>query len=279
MSAESLCEILLELDQRNFAHVLSAVALACLTSRTPDAHRSDSKCWWGEHGFSLSTAIDEPALFDAADKFVREIRWVPGMGKKEHGSFVMGKELGSNPFISLADNGERTSPFKMFAANQEPAKDLLDKQQKKLRSPDATESWLTQIAYDVSSWGFDSRVGSHAYDQGFSSNEEGSGDQDPTYPAVELLSIAAASFFTAIQGWQIDENTVGYAIWSEPVSVLLMPYAVAGRLAGLPSQRYRVAKRGASYGSGASFKFFPEAVPQDNRRRKVYERRTANRGH
>ncbi len=268
---------MLELYQRNFAHVLSATALACLTARIPDAHPSASQCWWGEFGFSLSTAIDEAALFRAADAFVRNIQWIPGMGGKEHGTFVVGSELGTNPFISLADRGQDTSPFKTFAANQEPAKDLLDKQREKLRSPDESESWLSQTAHGVSSWGFDARVGSHAYDQGFSSNDEGSGDLDPIYTSVELLSISAASFFVPIQGWQIDEDAVGYAIWSQPVSLSLMPYAIAGRLAGFPAQRYRVTTRGGSYGKGAAFRFFPEAVPQDSRRRKVYERRTPNR--
>jgi len=278
MSNDNLRGISLELDERNFAHVLSAVALVCLASRTPDAHPSESKCWWGEHGFSLSTAIEGAMLFDIADKFIRDIRWIPGIGGKEHGTFLVGSEIGSNPFISLADSGQDTSPLKTFAANQEPAKDLLDKQREKLLSPDGTESWLFQTAPGISSWGFDARVGSHAYDQGFSSNDEGSGDRDPIYPAVELLSIAAASFFVAIQGWQVDENSVGYAIWPQPVSMLLMPYAVAGRLAGIPARRYRVATRGGSYGKGAAFRYFPEAVPADDGRRKTNEHRTTNRG-
>ena len=277
MSNDGLGEILLELDERNLAHVLSAVALASVASRIPDANPSESVCWWGERGFRLRTAIDEARLIEVADKFVRTIRWIPGFGGKEHGTFVADGELGSNPFISLADNGQDSSPLKTFAANQEPAKDLLDKQRERLKPPGTNDSWISQVAYGISSWGFDSRVGSHAYDLGFSSNDEGSGELDPIYPAVELLSIAAASFFVPIQGWQTDENAIGYAIWSQPVSASLMPHAIAGRLLGFPAKLYRVTTRGGAYGKGGAFRFFPEALPADSLRRKGYERRTENR--
>lgn len=277
MSNNSLREIPLPLDERNLAHVLSAVTFAALTSRLPDARPFESACWWCDEGFVLKTAISQAALLDAADAFLRNVRWVSGIGGKEQGTFIADNEIGSNPFISLADNGQEKSPLKTFAANQEPAKDLLDKQRESLQPPGTTASWLCQMAYGISSWGFDSRVGSHAYDLGFSSNDEGSGERDPIYPAVELLSIAAASFFAAIQGWQVDENTVGYAIWSRPVPLSSVPSTVAGRLYGLPARRYRVATRGGAYGKGGAFRFFPEAVPDNNPLRKRYERRTENR--
>jgi hypothetical protein len=277
MSNDRLHEIPIPLDERNLAHVLSAVAFAVLSSRVTDTRPFKSVCWWGEQEFVLKTAIGQAALFDAADRFLRNIRWVAGVGGKEHGTFMAENEIGSNPFISLAENGLENSPFKTFAANQEPAKDLLDKQRGSLQPPDPTASWLGQMAYGISSWGLDSRVGSHAYDLGFSSNDEGSGERDPIYPAVELLSIAAASFFAAIQGWQVDENTVGYTIWSQPIAVSLVPYAVTTRLDGLSSRQYRVTTRGGAYGKGGAFRFFPEAVPDTDRLRKGYERRTENR--
>jgi hypothetical protein len=282
MSNEGLREITLQLDERNLAHVLSGMALVALISRIPDARPSESTCWWGEQDFLLKTATGEATLFDAADKFLRSIRWLSGVGGKkltgkEQGIFVADGEFGSNPFLSLAEDGESSSPFKTFSARQEPAKDLLDKQRKSLQPPYLTTSWLSQIAYGISSWGFDSRVGSHAYDLGFSSFDDGSGECDPIYPAIELLSIAAASFFTCLQGWQKDEGTVEYTIWPQPLSVALAQYAVAGRLDELPSRRYGVTTRGGAYGKGGAFRFFPEAVPDDNQPRKKYERRTKSK--
>ncbi|MCL5744921.1 MAG: hypothetical protein M1541_13515 [Acidobacteria bacterium] len=277
MNNDCLHQISLPLDERNLAHVLSAVTFAVLSSRMPDARPFESACWWTEHEFVLKTAIGQATLFDAADKFLRSIRWISGVGGKEHGTFIAENEIGSNPFISLAENGQESSPFKTFAANQEPAKDLLDKQRESLQPPASTPSWLCQMAYGISSWGLDSRVGSHAYDLGFSSNDEGTGERDPIYPAVELLSIAAASFFAALQGWQMDEDTVAYAIWSQPVAVSLVPYIIAGRLYEFPARLYRVATRGGAYGKGGAFRFFPEAVPDSNRVRKGYERKTENR--
>ncbi len=262
MSNDGLHQLLLPLDERNLAHVLSAVAFAALTSRSPDARPGESTCWWDERGFVLKTALGQAALFGAADEFVRSVRWVPGIGGKEQGTFAAAGEVGSNPFISLADDGRANSPFKTFAANQNPADHLLNQQRDRLKPPNPSDQWLSQLETGISSWGFDSRVGSHAYDLGFSSNEEGSDKLDPIYPAIELLSIAAASFFASVQAWQSGENAAGYSIWTQPISVSLVSYAVAGRLGGLPARRYHVKNHGGSYGSGAGFKFFPEATLQ-----------------
>jgi hypothetical protein len=265
MSNDGRNELSLPLDERNLSHVLSAIALAALTARASGAQMPDATCWWNEREFVLTTAFTESSLFDAADAFVRSLRWIPGFGGKEQGTFVAGTELGSNPFISLADGGQENSPFKTFAANQNPAEHLLDPQRKSLKAPDETSSWLFQMEAGISSWGLDSRVGSHAYDQGFSSNEEGSGDLDPIYPAIELLSIAAASFFTAVQAWQSDRTTVWYTVWTQPISVSMVSYAVAGHLGGIQARRYRVNNRAAAYGKGGAFRFFPEAMLQSQK--------------
>ncbi|MGD0498361.1 MAG: hypothetical protein ABSC23_07985 [Bryobacteraceae bacterium] len=262
MSNDSLNTLLFNLDERNLAHVLSAVAFAALASRDSDARTFESTCWWEQDGFALKTALASATLLSDADGFLRSLRWVPGMGGKEQGTFMAGSEFGTNPFISLAGSGQESSPFKTFAANQNPAEHLLGPQQGKLKVPSESDSWLFQIAFGVSSWGFDSRVGSHAYDLGFSSNDEGSGVLDPIYPAIELMSIAASSFFAAVHSWQWDESTVGYSIWTQPISTSLACYAVAGRLVGLPARRYRVTTRGGAYGKGGAFRFFPEAMLQ-----------------
>lgn len=259
MSNDSLNELLLPLDERNLAHVLSAVAFVALASRISSPLPLESTCWWGEQGFVLRTPLNEAALFDSTDNFIRSVRWIPGIGTAEQGIFVAGRELGSNPFISLAEDGQEKSPFKTFSGQIDPEK-LLNEQQGRLRTPTNSDPWLLQTSRGVASWGFDRRVGSHAYDLGFSSNDEGSGNLDPIYPAVELLSITAASFFAAVQGWQLDENAVGYSVWTRPISLPLVSCVVAGRLDNLPARRYRVTNRGAAYGKGAAYRFFPESA-------------------
>ena len=259
MSNDGLDELLLALDERNLAHVLCAVGFVGLASRISAALPEESTCWWSERGFVLRTALGEASLCGAVDSFLRSVRWIPGIGSAEQGIFVAGRKLGSNPFISLAESGHERPPFRTFSGRVKP-KDLLEKQQTSLALPGTTDSWLFQTTRGISSWGFDCRVGSHAYDLGFSSDDEGSGNLDPIYPAVELLSITAASFFAAVQGWQLDENAVGYSVWTRPISLPLVSFAVAGRLDELPARRYRVTNRGAAYGKGAAYRFFPESA-------------------
>ncbi|HXM45349.1 MAG TPA: hypothetical protein VN924_29200 [Bryobacteraceae bacterium] len=264
MSNDGLKDLLLPLDERNLAHVLSAVALAALASRDPEARPSESTCWWSQGGFIVRTAITDAALFGAAHRFLQRMRWIPGFGAAEQGTFAADSEIGSNPFISLAEGGQEKSPFKTFSGQQGPG-DLLEGQKGSLAGATVGSSWLVQPERGIASWGFDCRVGSHAYDLGFSSNDEGTGDRDPVYTAVEMLSIAGASFFTAIQGWQLDADSVNYSIWTEPISVTLVRYAVAGRLDGLPAKRYRARSRGGAYGKGAAYRFFPEATLQNQK--------------
>src|SRR5579884_2326824 len=251
MSNELLQEIRFELDERNLAHALSAVALVGISSSISAALPSDSTCWWSAREFVLKTAITEAVLFDIADQFLRGIRWVPGIGGrqvtgKEQGIFIAEREIGSNPFISLGESGRESSPFKTFSAHQEPAKHLLAAMQSQLKPPAKAGSWLLQMGTGKS-WGFDYRVRSHAYDGGFSSDAEGSGDQDPIYTAIELLSIAAAAFFIVPQGCQLDRDLIEYCAWPEPICLFLAHFAFAGQLDGLAARRYQAAARGRAY--------------------------------
>lgn len=266
MSNDGVCELSFPLDERNLAHVLSGVALIALASRSPDTGQFESTCWWSDEGLVLRTALSKASLFQAADEFLRSMSWIPGIGTAEQGTFVAGSKVGCNPFILLADTGskKKTSAFKTFSAQVTPEK-LLKDQQARLASPASGHCWLCQLSRGAGSWGFDCRVGSHAYDLGFSSNDDESGDLDPVYPAVELLSVAAASFFAAVHCWQVDETAVSYSIWVQPISLSLAPYAVASRLAGFRARRYRSANRGAAYGKGAAYRFFPEAILEERK--------------
>ncbi len=261
MSSDAHRELSFALDERNLSHVLSGLALIALASRKSAGDPVESTCWWSGEALFLRVPLTQTALFEAGDEFVRHIVWFPGIGSAEQGTFESRGEVGSNPFSLLADTGgkKRSSAFKTFSAQVTPRK-LLSDQQALLVPPDQTDTWLWQIARGAGSWGLDCRVGSHAYDQGFSSNEDGSGDLDPVYPAVELLGIAAAAFFAAVQGWQVNETTVSYSIWTQPISLRLASYAAAGRLSGFAGRRYHTASRGAAYGSGQAYKFFPEAT-------------------
>ena len=269
-------EIELPLDERNLAHVLAALALAGLVSEEAD-EKGESRCWWCSDGFCVLSPLDGPALAQIACRFVRSMRWIPGLGahkgevaaEKYHGLLAAGGVTGLNPFASLSERDGTTSPLKTFASHQEPGcvagesvadKHILENQQRRL--PDVStglEDWLFQRGFGAVSWGFDSRVGSHAYDLGFGSNDEKSGNADPTYPAIELLSLAGASFFAAPHAWQVDEGTLEYTIWREEISLHLAPLAAAGGIEGLKCDHYAVATRGNAYGKGAFYRYFPEA--------------------
>jgi hypothetical protein len=206
-------------------------------------------------------------LFQEAYAMLRSLRWIEGLGvneksnitpKAHHGVGQRQGALGTNPFLSFAAAGSESSPLKTFSGQLDPQK-ILTEQLSRLRSPVDTPDWLRHRAFGVASWGFDSSVGSHAYDLGYSSNDEGSGSADPIYPAIELLSFAGASFFSTPQAWQTDEESVHYVIWRDRLSVALAPLAAAGCIEGLDGDRYVLATRGAAYGKGAAYRYFPEA--------------------
>jgi hypothetical protein len=268
MSDSSAKTIELPLDERNLAHVFSAVSFAGLIAhQVPDP--DSARCWWTDDKFVLLSPLDEAQILTAADAFLRSLRWIPALGvadgeidaKAHHGVLAVGESLGVNPFISLAESGGETSPFKTFSGQQDPARDLPEQIARLQGANQNLVEWLCQRAHGLSSWGLDHRVGSHAYDLGFSSNDEGSGACDPIYPAIELMGLAGAGLFVPAQILQVDDSHLGYAIWTQPIPNHLVPLAVADRIEGLFARRYRTSSRGAAYGKGASYRYFPEATP------------------
>ena len=155
---------------------------------------------------------------------------------------------------------------------------------KALKPAAKADEWLFQRGFGVASWKFDPRVAGHAYDQGFGSNEDQSGDRDPFYPAIELLSIAGAAFFAGPQAWLLHAEALTYCIWQEPIPLFLaaltaspIPLPSAKRskagaktpparyeptslLDGVGCRYYRLATRGNAYGKGAAYRHFPEAT-------------------
>jgi hypothetical protein len=231
-------------------------------------------------------------LFAEAYDFIKSMAWVEGIGANEkcevkasphHGLFTAKGGHSGNPLLSYHDQGITSSVFKTFSGQQSPATPL-GQQQKKIESPTQASDWLFQRGLGATSWKFDCRVANHAYDLGFGSNEDQSRDRDPSYPAVELLSIAGAAFFAGPQAWLCQVETMSYCIWQKPIPLHLAALAatpvpqssmrrfktetkvpatgveLASLLDGIGCRYYRLATRGNAYGKGAAYRHFPEAT-------------------
>jgi len=284
-------EIVLSLDERNLAHVLTALALAGLADAMDPLH-PNSRCWWAEDGFKLLLPRAKGELFAEAHDFVKSMAWVEGIGANEkcevkasphHGLFTAKGGHSGNPLLNYHDQGITSSVFKTFSGQQSPATPL-EQQQKSLESPTEASNWLFQCGHGVTSWKFDCRVANHAYDLGFGSNEDQSRERDPSYPAIELLSIAGAAFFAGPQAWLYESETLHCRIWTEPLPFALASLAVifqvpsalklsklspaelrrvleeSSFLNGIGGRFYTFSTRGNAYGKGAAYRHFPEAT-------------------
>lgn len=263
-------EIFLPFDERNLAHVFSALALAGIAH---EKTRCDaSRCWWTEDGFCLRLPQSQKDLFSDAHQFLKSIQWIEGIGwdnskrkimaSPHHGFFSADGGNCGNPLVSYHDQGMTSSVFKTFAGQKGPA-DILEKQKDALKKQNDAkpDDWIAQRAKGVASWKFDARTGGHAYSQGFSANDDGSGGQTPFYPAIELLSIAGAAFFSAPQAWLDDENTLRYFVWRSEIPLPLAPLATTGHLHGVTVTCYCLSTSGNAYGNGAAYRHFSEATP------------------
>lgn len=262
-------EISIRFDERNLAHPLSALALCGIADEKFPC--GQSRCWWTDGAFHLCIPITHDDLFTEAHNFVSTIKWVPGIGCAEkgkikasphHGFFTADGGHCGNPLIGYHDQGATSSIFKTFSGQKGPD-DILEKQNAALTVPVAEKpaDWLFKRAKEVASWKFDARVGGHAYSQGFSANDDGSGDQSPFYPAIELLSIAGAAFFSAANAWLADEDTLTYAVWRKAIPLRLASLAAANLLDGVDAVAYSLSTSGNAYGKGASYQHFSEAFP------------------
>ena len=117
-------EITLPLDERNLAHVLTALALAGIADSLDPLH-SDSRCSWVDDGFKLHLPRTKAELFAEAHDFVKSIAWVEGIGSNEkreikasphHGLFTAKGGHSGNPLLSYHDQGYYQIPvFKTFS--------------------------------------------------------------------------------------------------------------------------------------------------------------------
>ena len=253
--------LLFDLDQRNLAHFLSALALAALADRIERAGRASRTCWWEGGHFAIQSEYSgrdfRLLLYSKAYEFLKALRWISGLGGVAQGVLVSGREIGINPFIYLGGDSRRP-PLRAFSAKVVPAK-VLPEQISKLLSP-IDDWWLNQIERGVSSWGFDCRVNMHASDAGISSDAEGTGGSDPIFPAIELLSLAAVSFFVPANAWQTGDHSLSAAAWTCPIPLQMALLASTGRIHGLPACGWTFASRGRAHGKGSSFQFFPPAI-------------------
>jgi hypothetical protein len=267
----TLHEISLALDERNLAHVFSALALAAIAEEKMPCEAS--RCWWTEDAFCLRLPQTLEELFNDAHQFVKSIRWTAGIGcvkenkkiqlkaAKQHGFFTAANNRCGNPLINYHDQGMTPSIFKTFSGQKGPT-EILEKQKKALVDPaTAKPDWISQREEEVASWKFDARAGGHAYSQGFSANDDGSNDRSPFYPAIELLSIAGAAFFFTPQAWLRDEDSLSYFAWRTELLLQLAPFAAAGLLDGVAGRTYCLSTSGNAYGNGEYYRHFPEATP------------------
>jgi hypothetical protein len=273
---ETETTLLLDLDERNLAHFLSALALAGLAGRVEGNGRESRRCWWPEPGhFAIQTKhpCDEfrMLLFAKAHAFLKAMEWHPGLGGVERGAIVSGEEMGVNPFVPLKGDGDERPLLRAFSAKVIP-QNVLPQQKAELRAPSECPAWLNQLASGagrqvkdgVSSWGYDYRVNIHASDAGISSDAEGSGRLDPIFPAIELLSLAGASFFASAHAWTSESGKLCVTAWSKPLLLSLAALASSGRVHGLPSRSLTFLPRGGAHGKGGSFRFFPPATIQSS---------------
>jgi hypothetical protein len=224
------------------------------------------RCWWPKLGnFAIQTELPaeqfRPMLFTKAHDFLKAIKWHPGLGGAASGLAVSGSEIGVNPFIALSGETGENTPLKGFSARVLPGA-TLPEQIDKLQAPDACPDWLKQLGHGAGSWGFDSRVNQHASDAGISSDAENSGHLDPFYPAVELLGLAAASFFVPAHAWQVERNALCASAWAQPLRLAMTSLTATGRIHGLSVRVYKFAYRGAAHGKGSAYHFFPSATLQ-----------------
>jgi hypothetical protein len=261
--------LVLVLDERNLAHFLSAIALASLAFRMSGEGQSERTCWWAEgKRFAIQSEFAPEDfrnnLFKEADGFVTKLKWTRGLGDGSYnGLLTSGNETGVNPFIALGvDTGERP-PLRAFSGKVIP-EEVLPQQITELKSPSDCSDWLGQLAHGVSSWGFDWRVNTHASDAGISSDAEGTGRQDPIFPAVELLSVAAAAFFAPVHAWTTSGKKLRVAAWTVPVPLGMAALAGTGCIHGLPARFLNFASRGRAHGQGRYYRYFPEAVLENS---------------
>lgn len=259
--------LLLDLDERNLAHFLSALALAAFSLRVDGQAVESRRCWWPEQPGQFAIQTELPAdlfralLFAKAGAFLRTMRWTPGLGGASSGLPVSGDEIGVNPFIGLSGEAGENTPLKGFSARVLPEPTLAE-QVLKLKPADGERGWLEQFDRGAGSWSYDHRVNQHASDAGISSDAEGTGDRDPLYPAIELLSFAAIAFFAPVHAWQVTANGLQACAWARPLPLGMASLAASGRIHGLSGRCYQFAYRGAAHGKGSAYHYFPPATLQ-----------------
>ena len=148
---ETETTLLLDLDERNLAHFLSALALAALASRVQVEHSTTEgiesrRCWWPKPGqFAIQTELPteqfRAMLFTKAHEFLKAMKWRPGLGGSEQGILTSGGEIGMNPFVALSGEVGKNSPLKVFSGNEKPGQKL-EKQKGDLPPASAGRGWL-----------------------------------------------------------------------------------------------------------------------------------------
>lgn len=251
--------ISLSLQENNLAEVLAGVGILGILQHTYPEQEFPSV--WEDSQLEITSVIPEQDLVAAVLDFLRDIRWVQAHGDVHQGVFKARNLCGLDFLLSPFANGE-PSIFKNFSG-QVSSEKITTGLVECLPSKPVNEfsELLGFTANDQTSWGIDWRTIGHSLDIGYSSDMDKTSKYDPVYVCTELLGLTALSFF--INPWVIasEQDGVTYALWRTSIPAHLSASALAGLVPSLPNQIFRTSRRGKSYGKGASYRYYPPAIP------------------
>jgi hypothetical protein len=253
-----MTELRLQLQENNLAEVLAGVGvLGILHEAHPECPLTSH---WERNLLVIDCPVSETEAVAEVLSFLKSLRWVQALGNSHQGMVTCKSITGIDPLLDPALNAE-PSIFKNFSG-QVTGEKILEEQVALVASVSADDftTLLSASGVDVGSWGLDWRTNGHSLDIGFSANDDGTSKFDPVYIATELLALCAQSFF--LPAWALNDSSenIAYAPWTESLPISLTQHSLLGMLPGSSGLAYRLARRGKSYGKGASYKYFPPAV-------------------
>jgi hypothetical protein len=250
--------IRVNLQENNFAEAVSVAGLIGCLSYRHAGHAFVSH--WERNLFLLESEIPEARIVEDVLAFLQSLAWVQALGKVHQGALTADGLIGLNPLLDCANDGE-PSLFKNFSG-QVTAAAILSEQVAPLSRFTGTNmaGLLAFSATGIGSWGWDWRTNAHSLDIGFSGNDDDTSKHDPVFVTTELLCLSALSFFVPPWAFADGPDNVSYALWRCPLAAREAVQAIINRLPLQSQTCYRTARRGKSYGKGASYKYFPSAT-------------------
>jgi hypothetical protein len=251
--------ISLSLQENNLAEVLAGVGILGILQHTYPEQEFPSV--WEDSQLKITSEITEADAVNAVLDFLRDIRWVQAHGDVHQGVFKARNLLGLDFLLSPSAKGE-PSIYKNFSG-QVSGEKITAGLVECLPSKPVNEfsELLGFTTNNQTSWGIDWRTNGHSLDIGYSANDDGTSRFDPVYVCTELLGLTALSFFMNPWVNASEQDSITYSLWRTSIPAHLSASALAGLMPGLPDQTFRTSRRGKSYGKGASYRYYPPAIP------------------